>query len=220
MGIASAASGERTGGTAVRRALRAAPVAGAFIAVIAGLALVGGVLARDVLTAARTGHAHATHEHAHAAAAVGEPVQTSFGVLAVDSVELLKGLTAKDLAGMTHGIQSLVQSDHIQVQVSVELNNVLAGAVPYAPEQFRVRVGHARPAYAPGFGSVRAGTLQPHAGLNATLGFVLPRPERKDARLWLEFADRGARPLRIDLGTVGAAAGKAVPPAHYHHPGN
>jgi hypothetical protein len=218
MGIASAATGESTGGTSLRRALSEAPAAGAFIAIVAVLALVGGTLARDVLTAANTGHSH--REHSHAAPAVGDPVQTSFGVLAVDSVELLKGLTAKDLAGMTHGIQSLVQSDHIQVQVSVELNNVLAGAVPYAPEQFRVRVGHARPAYAPGFGSVRAGTLQPHAGLNATLGFVLPRPERKDARLWLEFADRGARPLRIDLGTVGAAAGKAVPPAHYHHPGN
>jgi hypothetical protein len=202
----------------VRRALAAAPAAAAFVAVVAGLALVGGVLARDVLTAARAEHSHAGHSH-HAPA-VGDPVKTSFGVLAVDSVELLKGLTAKDLAGMTHGIQSLVQSDHIQVQVSLELSNVLSAAVPYTPEQFRVRIGHARPAYAPGFGSVRAGALQPHAGLNATIGFVLPRPARKDARLWLEFADRGARPLRIDLGTVGAAAGKAVPPAHYHHPGN
>jgi hypothetical protein len=198
---------------AARRALTAAPAAGAFIAGVAVLALAGGILARSVLAGPHTGHSHAG---AHAGPAFGRPVRTSFGVLAVDSVELLKGLTAKDLAGMTHGIQSLVQSDHIQVQVSLELNNLLEGAVPYRPEQFRVRIGRARPAYAPGFGSVRAGRLQPHAGLNATLGFVLPRPARKNARLSLEFVDRGGRPIRIDLGTVGAAAGKAVLPAHTH----
>jgi hypothetical protein len=200
----------------VRRALTAAPAAKAFILGVAVLAVAGGILAHGVLAGPHAAHSHAAE---HAAPAFGGPVRTSFGVLAVDSVQLLKGLTAKDLAGMTHGIQSLVQSDHIQVQVSLELSNVLAGAVSYAPEQFRVRIGRARPAYAPGFGSVRAGRLQPHAGLNATLGFVLPRPERKDARLWLEFVDRGARPIRIDLGTVGAAAGKSVPPVH-HHPRN
>jgi hypothetical protein len=196
---------------------REATVAGAFIAAVAVLAVAGGILAHGVLAGPHGAHSHAADHHA-TAPTFGAPVRTSFGVLAVDSVERLKGLTAKDLAGMTHGIQSLVQADHIQVQVSLELSNVLESAVSYAPEQFRVRIERARPAYAPGFGSIRAGTLQPHAGLNATLGFVLPRPERKNARLWLEFADHGARPIRIDLGTVGAAAGKAVLPAH-NHPG-
>ena len=58
--------------------------------------------------------------------AVGQAVPTRFGVVAVQYADKLAGLSAKDLAGVTHGIQNLIRPDQVQVQVqgAVELTNL------------------------------------------------------------------------------------------------
>jgi hypothetical protein len=71
-------------------------------------------------------------------AGLAEDVPTSFGVVAVESFTKTAGPTAKALAGVTHGIQSLVPPDKVGVQASVTVTNLQARPQPYAPDQFRL----------------------------------------------------------------------------------
>jgi hypothetical protein len=135
---------------------------------------------------------------------MGETAQTSFGVVAVEAADRLKGLTAKQLAGMNHGISGYVPPDKVQVQVSITMRNLLTETAKWSPEQFRlVTASSVRAAtVAKGRGAVsstaRPGTLQPDAGLDARIAFVVPR-NRKG--LFLQYRETpSARPLVFDLG--------------------
>ncbi|MEA2284424.1 MAG: hypothetical protein QOJ21_467, partial [Solirubrobacteraceae bacterium] len=50
---------------------------------------------------------------------VSQDIPTSFGAVAIDNVEKVNGVTAKDLSGVTHGISNYVPPNKTQVQASV-----------------------------------------------------------------------------------------------------
>jgi hypothetical protein len=135
---------------------------------------------------------------------MGETAQTRFGVVAVEAVDRLKGLTARELAGMNHGISGYVPPDKVQVQVSVTMRNLLPETTRWSPEQFRlVTASSLRAAtVANGRGAIsssaRPGTLQPDAGLDTRIAYLVPR-NRKG--LYLQYREKpGDAPLVFDLG--------------------
>lgn len=190
------AAGAGTGGA--RRHLRLRLV----VAVVALLAAVGAVLAAAMVggTGGEAGRF-----------GLAQDVPVSFGVVAVEHVERLGGLTSRDLAGVTHGIPNLVPAGKVQLQASVTLTNLSDRPVAYSPAQFRLRRRGTGPAVPPSSATVQPGTLQPKASVDARLSFVVPAD---GSRLDLEFRDPGrARPLVFRVGTTGRAA---APERHGH----
>jgi hypothetical protein len=163
---------------------------GGFVAAVAAAAIVGVVLAVSLLTGPAAGHTEPAPEDGHWA--VAEDVPTSFGFVAVEHAETVKGLTAKQLAGAVHGIGDFVGAERAMVKASVTLRNGPVRPLDYSPRQFTLvatgKDGKAR-RYPVSNASVRDGILQPDAAVDASLGFVIPRT---GARLSLEFADRGS----------------------------
>jgi len=151
-------------------------------------------------------------------AAIGQDVRTSFGVAAVEGITKMSGPTARKLAGVTHGIQSLVPPNKIQVNATVTITNLLARPLHYSPAQFTLRAtrGGKFSRSARTFPLVRAsvsrGTLQPDASIEATLNFVAPRD---GSRLWMTFDDPArAPPFVFDLGRTDRTPRGAL--NHYH----
>jgi hypothetical protein len=149
-----------------------------------------------------------------------QQVPTSFGTMIVGRVTNVNGLTAKDTAGVTHGIQNLVTSENAQVEASLYLSNAGETTQPYSPTDFSVRRlrPDGRTRVVPTVKSdVGPGVLQPRATVELRLGFVVPRD---GSRLVLAYDDPGAdRPILIRLGRVNAnghdsGAGHAA----HHHP--
>jgi hypothetical protein len=197
--------------------LRVAAGLGGFVAAVAAAAVVGVVLAASLIAGPAAGH------HASAPAdgrfGVAEDIPTSFGFVAVEHAETVKGLTSKDLAGAVHGIGDFVGAERAMVKASVTLRNGPARTLPYSPRQFTLiatgRNGKVR-RYPVSNASVRDGVLQPDAAVDATLGFVLPR---NGARLALAFRDPGRkRPIVVDLdarvGRASAATRRAAQHSH------
>jgi hypothetical protein len=151
---------------------------------------------------------------------VGHEYRTSFGVVAVTDVEAIDGLTAKQLSGVTHGIQNLVQSGEGQIQVSFELSNTQHYPIPYnAARQFRLRLGKTGSVIAPSAATIRSGELQPGAAIDATLAFVVPKAAKS---LVFQFRDLGnGSPISIQLGPVSAFGRISGSPKdagdHAHH---
>jgi hypothetical protein len=151
---------------------------------------------------------------------LGHEYRTSFGVVAVTDVEAINGLTAKELAGVTHGIQNLVKSGEGQIQVGFELSNTQRYPIPYnATKQFRLRLGNKGSVIPPSAGTIRSGELQPGAAIDATLAFVVPKAAKS---LVLQFRDLGrAPPVSIQLGPVSAFGRISGSPkdagVHAHH---
>jgi hypothetical protein len=146
---------------------------------------------------------------------LGREFRTGFGVVAALSVQQSRGLTAKELAGLTH-FPSYVPPDRMQVRVSVQLSNVLDRPVDYAAREFRLRAGNG-PAIAPSGASIPSGTLQPRAAVDQTLSFIVRRSERRGVPLRLEFREQGAEPpLVIRLGTARPAAAPLPQLKHDH----
>ena len=196
----------------------------------AALALAGGVLAVGTL---RGGTAPAVHHRGHLgqpvaakpANDIGRALPTSFGVVSARSVKQLRGMTAKDLAGMTH-FPSYVAPDQVQVQAVIQLTNTTNHLVTYSPEQFRLVVDDGK-AIAPLHATFPAGRLQPSAAIDGQITFITPRRTRARAQLWLEFTERGVdKPVRIDIGTAVKRSPRAGPAptsddtdhAHNNHP--
>jgi hypothetical protein len=156
---------------------------------------------------------------------LGVPAATNFGYVEVESVEQIRGLTPKALAGVTHGIHSLVQADQMQVQLLLALRNTHGQAIPYDPADFRLRLargGTAKSKTYPSVStSVRAGELAARSELETTIGFVVPRFSPKGTRLSLEFRNPGRPPLALDLGPVrpggSLAAVQAALSQEHHH---
>jgi hypothetical protein len=149
--------------------------------------------------------------------AVGDSVFTSFGAIAIESVEKSNGPTARQLSGVTHGIQGLIPPNKTQLQAFATMTNLGTRPVRYSPDQFSIVVGRkdAHPQRLSG-ASVRAGVLQPNASIDLRLSFIVPR---KGQRLWARFADPAARkaPVLIDLGRVTKTPGGALANYHRHH---
>jgi hypothetical protein len=169
------------------------------VAAVAALSLLGGALGVGLLV--RGAPAGSAVESGPPS--VGDDVKTSFGVIAVESAQMLKGLTAKDLAGMTHGIQNRVNPAQLLVQVGVSFTNLLDHTIRYSPNQFRLRIGKETRTRAVKSLNLYTGTLQPDANISARLSFIAPRDGSK---LALEFRDRGrASPIVIELGSTDRA---------------
>jgi hypothetical protein len=182
--------------------------AGAILAVVCsiGVAALGTYLAagmfqdgRDAAALQRDGSVAL-----HGPAAIGRDVPTSFGVVAVEAMTKNTGPTAKSLAGVTHGIQSLVPPNKLQVNATVTLTNLQKRLLHYSPAQFTLHAtrGAKFTRGARSFRLVRSstgqGTLQPDASIEATLTFVAPRDGSK---LWMTFNDPArAPPVVFDLG--------------------
>jgi hypothetical protein len=146
---------------------------------------------------------------------VSQDIPTSFGAVAIDNVEKVNGLTAKDLAGMTHGISNYVPPNKVQVQAAVTLTNLLGDrTVDYSPTQFRLLVGRKRKPVKDVRASFRPGTLQPNASISGQVKFIAPRT---GSHLWIEFTDPGrAKPMLIDLGRTGRTPDGAFDGFHKH----
>jgi hypothetical protein len=206
------------GASAAGGAARLRPAAMLYLCCVLALAVGGGLLGVRLLqTSATTIHVHT------GAPGLGVPTATSFGSVEVESVEQIRGLTPKALSGMTHGIQSLVKLDQMQVQLVLALRNSRGQTVAYDPADFVLRLTGARKAktYSSVNTSVRAGTLAPRSAMETTVGFVIPRFNPKGTRLSLEFRESGRRALTLDLGPVRpggslAAVRAALNDAHHH----
>ena len=195
------------------------PGAAWFVGCVLALAVGGGLLGLRLLQPS------AAHVHAHAQPGpLGVAVPTSFGQLEVESVAQIRGLTPKALAGVTHGIQSLVRADEMQVQLVLALKNESGRPRPFDAGAFRIRVGRGGSVktFEPVSTSVRAGVLAPKSTMETTIGFVVKRFNAKGSRLTLVFNDPGqAAATTLDLGPVrpaGATAAsiKALYLGHHH----
>ena len=146
---------------------------------------------------------------------VSQDIPTSFGAVAIDNVEKVNGLTAKDLAGMTHGISNYVPPNKVQVQAAVTLTNLLGTkTVDYSPTQFRLLVGKKRKPVDDVRASFRPGTLQPNASISGQVKFIAPRT---GSQLWIEFTDpKRAEPMLINLGKTGKTPEGAFDGFHKH----
>jgi hypothetical protein len=165
---------------------------------VLALAAGGGLLGIRLLQAGTAdGHAHA------GLPGIGVPARTSFGSVDVESVQQIRGLTPKALAGVTHGIHSLVKADQMQVQLVLLVRNERNRAIAYDPGRYvlrLVRAGSKSKGYTSVTTSVRAGRLASRSAMETTIGFVIPRFSRKGTRLALELRERGREPLTLDLG--------------------
>jgi hypothetical protein len=179
---------------------RLRPAAMLYLSCVLALAVGGGLLGLRLLqTGTDNGHVRAGPP------GLGVPARTSFGFVEVESVQQIRGLTPKALAGMTHGIQSLVKADQMQVQLVLALRNARGSTMDYDPAQFVLRLG--RPGgksktYGSVTTSVRAGRLAARSSMETTVGFVIPRFNPKGTRLSLVFRERGHPALILDLGRV------------------
>jgi len=153
-------------------------------------------------------------------AAIAQDVPTSFGVVAVESLTQNAGPTAKALAGVTHGIGNLVPPNKLQVEATVTLTNLKGELVHYSPTAFKLfatrggKPARSSHSFRLSRASVRPGTLQPNASIDATLTYVVPRDGRK---LWMTYNDpaRGP-PVVFDLGRTDRTPPGALRQYHAH----
>jgi hypothetical protein len=188
----------------------------AFLATIVTLAAVGAYLAAGVVG----GNGHDAPSvprqvQPNNGFAVGDSVYTSFGAVAVEAVEKNKGLTPKDLSGVTHGIQNLVPAGKVQIQAFATMTNLSGGLVDYSPAQFSLLVGSKTAKPTPlTSASIKPGTLQPNAAIDVRLSFVVPG---KGQKMWVRFKDPArAKPYLIDLGRATKTPQGPLANTHVH----
>jgi hypothetical protein len=176
----------------------------ALVGTVGLLTLVGAFVALATLNGGSSAHEHPAGQTALQTAPsndIGRSIPTSFGVIAVESVKKLTGLTPKQLGGMTH-FPSWVKPDQMQVQVFLEISNLKNHTIRYSPRQFRLVAGNGSriPILSTTF---PGGILQPSASIDGQVTFIAPRRTRAGAHLWLEFREPGrTAPVRFDLGSA------------------
>lgn len=173
---------------------KAAPAAAfSVVGTAVALSLLGGVAAVQAVASSST-----TPTHRVAPAAVGQDVPTSFGVVAVQYVERVAALPAHALAGSGQLGGTIPGAGETELSVAVAVTNVRDRTVDYGPGQFRLRLAQGGQALSPSGSTFPAGTLQPHAGIEGRVSFIVPRGRSAAA---VEFLDR-TRPIVIGLGRV------------------
>lgn len=176
-----------------------------------GLALLGAGLAVNIV---QTGDDSA---HAHPAYVAGDRVPTTFGGLSVSQVDLLAGLSADDVGGVTHGVANLIPPDKEQVQLSLVMTNTTDSGVDYALDrQFNlVTSSGGEVTVLPGISAPR-GRLSGHSSVTTQLRYMAPRD---GGELILEYRDPGARRLvRIAIGSTDQTPPGALDGYHDHDP--
>ena len=146
---------------------------------------------------------------------IGDDVHTSFGIVAVEFVRSVDGVTHRALAGANHGVSGYVDEGQQQIQVAVALTNRGRQPLAYTVRQFQLLAtasGKTTVLQATA-GDLPDGRILPDAGIEGHLDFTLPAVK---AAISLHFKDPGASaPVVIDLGSIGGATG-APAPAHSH----
>jgi hypothetical protein len=181
-------------------------------AAVLAAAVTGGSLSLDLLSRG------APAAQQQAAVNVGPPeigraIPTSFGSIEVASAIKTNGLTARALAGRTHGVHSLVKASNQQITTSVLLTNGLKRTLRYSPRWFTLRIGNARKTYPVVVWTRTTGSLVAGANIELNLGFVAPR---KAGRVSLLFRDPvSGRHVSVDLGRSYQAPG--VDAGYHHH---
>jgi hypothetical protein len=133
---------------------------------------------------------------------ISDDVPTSFGIVAVEYVRSVDGVTHRALNGASHGVSGLVDGDHAQIQTAVAITNRTKAPITYSSKQFKLLITSKGTTTAedPSGGDLPDMRILPHAGIEGHLSFVVPR---SGARLALRFTDPGkAVPIVIDLGAA------------------
>lgn len=144
---------------------------------------------------------------------VGDDVSTSFGIVAVEFVRSVDGVTSRALAGASHGVSGLVDASHTRIQVAVAITNRSARPIHHRSRQFTLLVDRAgrTQALKPAAGDLPDTRVLPDAGVEGHLDFTIPR---KPVHLSLRYRDPGrAQPIVIDLGNYRA---RPVAAEHQH----
>jgi len=143
---------------------------------------------------------------------IGDDVSSSFGVVAVEFVRSVGGVTNRALAGTSHGVSGLVDAKHQRIQVAVAITNRSQRPIQHTSKQFTLLVtqGGRTTALKPEAGDLPDMRILPHAGIEGHLGFDVPQ---KGVALVLQYRDPGrTEPIFIDLGAY-----KARPAESDHH---
>ncbi|MDT4975366.1 MAG: hypothetical protein QOG98_1124 [Pseudonocardiales bacterium] len=151
-----------------------------------------------------------SQHHGSGSFTIGDDVPTSFGIVAVEFVRSVDGVTHRALAGATHGVSGLVGDGKQQIQVAVALTNRGKQPMTYSVRQFQLRATvkgktSLLPATA---GDLPDGRILPDAGIEGHLDFTLPAA---DATMSLVFHDAGrSAPVVIGLGRITATVPGSV----------
>jgi hypothetical protein len=108
------------------------------------------------------------------AAASPDTLQLGGVTYTVAHVEQVSGLTDEDLSGMSHGIQGLVSSDKALLRVSMTVRSGSSSQV-YDPSALTVVDDVGGKPIAPAGGSLSQGGIGPHAQVEGSLAFIVPR---------------------------------------------
>lgn len=191
--------------------------AGQFSQVVAALVITG-VLVATVIGAVMTFVGTPTPAGAAVREAagnqIGDDVATSFGLVAVEFVRQVDGVTSRALNGSTHGVNGLVDANHAKIQAAVAITNRSERPITYASDQFRLKVTRKGEV---SYRQVSGGDLPdtrvlPNAGITGHLDFVVPRT---NADLAIEYDDPARDgPILIELGK--ADFDPAAPGSHEH----
>ncbi|MGA8979088.1 MAG: hypothetical protein WB473_08225 [Pedococcus sp.] len=128
----------------------------------------------------------------------------------VTHAEAVNGLSARDLSGMSHGIQGLVADDKAIIRVSLVLHADSSGG-SFDPGTLRLLAGGSNGQVAPVGGSLAPGHLRPNSTIEGAVAFVVPR---SGAALSLAAPSHGHD---IPLLTVDRAPTGAGASGHDHH---
>ena len=144
---------------------------------------------------------------------IGDDVPTSFGIVAVEFIRGVDGVSHRALAGANHGVSGYVDEGQQQIQVAVALTNRGKAPLSYTVRQFQLKatVAGKTTTLAATAGDLPDGRVLPDAGIEGHLDFTLPSAK---ASLSLLFRDPGVTaPVVIDLGTISAST---PAPVHSH----
>ena len=183
------------------RVLATMTVLTALVVVFAGVAMAAGLVSTGGLTRPGLlgGNAAATHQ-------IGDDVETSFGSVEVEFMRSVDGLSHRSLAGATHGVPGLINTQHAQIQAALAVTNREQEPLQFGVDQVRLRVAYHgnTTVQRPTGGNLPDTRVLANAGIEGQLDFVVPA---KGARLTLQFEDPGTGdPVLINLGRTNFTA--------------
>src|SRR5262245_9183045 len=191
-----------TGNVPRAKVLAIMAIAMATAIMLAGIAMTAGFLSTDGLT--KPG-ALDPFDQQPTTNQVGQDIKTSFGIIAVEYVKDLDGLSSRSMSGATHGIPGLVDIQHAQIQAALAVTNRSAEPINFRIDEVAllVTIGGKTRILPPSGGDIPNTRILPDAGIEGHLSFVVPR---KGANLTLQYNDPGrSDPVLVDLGKVDIA---------------
>jgi hypothetical protein len=169
---------------------------------VAGVfAIVGVIVALMTFTTTDAGDAH-HHDDEAQSVGTGEAIDTSFGSIVVENVDMLDGLTDEELGGMSHGIADYVAEDRALVSVAVLIVNESGHPVRVAPGDFALFADGSSEPIAPTSSTIQPLTLQPESSVDSTVTFAVPR---SGAEVSFGYADPDGSVVLVPAGQLDQA---------------